>query len=126
LTGRIRRASELPADSRLHETARFGPPVDDSVMYDVIDVLDQIAAETGKLVPQIAINWLLGRPTVSSVIVGARNESQLRQNLGAVGWQLDDDQIARLDAASDRTPPYPHFPYWRQPGFARLAPPLTA
>ena len=126
LTGRIRRESAVPPDSRLHDTATFGPPVDNSVMFDVIDVLEQIAAESGKLVPQIAINWLLTRPTVSSVIVGARNEAQLRQNLGAVGWQLDNDQIARLDAASARTPPYPHFPYWRQPGFARLDPPLVA
>jgi aryl-alcohol dehydrogenase-like predicted oxidoreductase len=126
LTGRIRRESALPPDSRLHDTASFGPPVDDGVLFDVVDVLEQIAAETGKLVPQIAINWLLTRPTVSSVIVGARNEGQLRQNLGAVGWRLDDDQLARLDAASRRTPPYPHFPYWRQPGFARLDPPLVA
>lgn len=126
LTGRIRRESPLPPDSRLHDTASFGPPVDDGVLFDVVDVLEQIAAETGKLVPQIAINWLLTRPTVSSVIVGARNEGQLRQNLGAVGWRLDDDQLARLDAASRRTPPYPHFPYWRQPGFARLDPPLVA
>ncbi len=126
LTGRIRRESVVPPDSRLHDTATFGPPVDNSVMFDVIDVLEQIAAESGKLVPQIAINWLLTRPTVSSVIVGARNEAQLRQNLGAVGWRLDNDQIARLDAASARTPPYPHFPYWRQPGFARLDPPLVA
>ncbi|WP_116995458.1 aldo/keto reductase [Desertimonas flava] len=126
LTGRIRRESALPPDSRLHDTASFGPPVDDGVLFDVVDVLEQIAAETGKLVPQIAINWLLTRPTVSSVIVGARNEGQLRQNLGAVGWRLDDDRLARLDAASRRTPPYPHFPYWRQPGFARLDPPLVA
>ena len=126
LTGRIRRESAVPPDSRLHDTATFGPPVDDRVMFDVIDVLEQIATETGTLVPQIAINWLLTRPTVSSVIIGARNEAQLRQNLGAVGWQLDADQITRLDAASARTPPYPHFPYWRQPGFARLDPPLVA
>ena len=126
LTGRIRRQSAVPPDSRLHDTATFGPPVDDGVLFDVVDVLEQIAAESGKLVPQIAINWLLTRPTVSSVIVGARNETQLRQNLGAVGWQLDADQIARLDAASARIPPYPHYPYWRQPAFARLDPPLVA
>ena len=126
LTGRIRRGAAIPPDSRLHETASFGPPIDDEAMFDIIDVLDEIAVETGKLVPQVAINWLLTRPTVSSVIVGARNEAQLRQNLGAVGWRLDDDQVARLDAVSARTPPYPHFPYWRQPGFARLDPPLVA
>ena len=74
--------------SRLHQTADFGPPVDDEKLFDIVDVLDEIAEETGKTVPQIAINWLLSRPTVSSVIIGARNEEQLRQNLGAVGWNL--------------------------------------
>lgn len=84
-----------------------------------------MAAETGKTVPQIAINWLLQRPTVSSVIIGARNEEQLRQNLGAVGWSLTPAQIAALDAASDVLPPYPHTPYRQQEGFARLNPPLV-
>jgi aryl-alcohol dehydrogenase-like predicted oxidoreductase len=126
LTGRIRRGAAIPAGSRLHDTADFGPPVDEELMFNVIDVLDEIAGETGKAIPQIAINWLLTRPTVSSVIIGARNEHQLRENLGAVGWELDDWQVARLDAASKRTPPYPHYPYWMQPGFGRLAPPLIA
>ncbi|MET0337867.1 MAG: aldo/keto reductase, partial [Caulobacter sp.] len=84
--------------------------------------LEQIAAETGRTVPQIAINWLVHRPTVSSVIIGARNEEQLRQNLGAVGWRLTPEQVAALDAASDVTPPYPHTPYRQQEGFARLNP----
>jgi aryl-alcohol dehydrogenase-like predicted oxidoreductase len=91
----------------------------------VVDALDQVAQETGKTVPQIAINWLLRRSTVSSVIIGARNEEQLRQNLGAVGWTLTPDQIANLDAASVVTAPYPHFPYRRQEGFARLNPPAV-
>ncbi|QIS23015.1 aldo/keto reductase [Nocardia terpenica] len=125
LTGKIRRGQPLPADSRLHQTAEAGPPVADDLLYDVVDVLDEIAAETGRSVPQIALNWLLARPTVSSVIVGARNEDQLRQNLGAVGWRLDADQIARLDRASAVTPPYPHYPYYRLPDFARLNPPLV-
>ena len=85
LTGKIKRGQPLPAGSRLHQTADFGPPVDDAHLYNVTDVLDAIAAETGKTVPQIAINWLLHRPTVSSVIIGARNEAQLKDNLGAVG-----------------------------------------
>jgi aryl-alcohol dehydrogenase-like predicted oxidoreductase len=76
-------------------------------------------------VPQIALNWLLRRPTVSSVIIGARNEEQLRQNLGAVGWSLTPGQIAALDAASFLMPPYPHAPYRYQEGFARLNPPLV-
>lgn len=124
LTGKVRRDRPLPATSRLHQTASFGPPVDDENLYAIVDALLQIAEETGRSVPQIALNWLLGRPTVSSVIVGARNEAQLEDNLGAVGWSLDDAQRARLDAVSARVPPYPHFPYMRQEGFARLAPPL--
>ncbi|MGW4893259.1 aldo/keto reductase [Kitasatospora sp. NPDC004240] len=126
LTGRIRRGEPLPAGSRLHRTADYGPPVADEDLYRVVDALDGIAAETGRAVPQIALNWLLQRPTVSSVIIGARDEEQLRQNLGAVGWQLTPDQMARLDAASARPAPYPYFPYERQEGFARLNPPLTA
>ncbi|WP_030391779.1 aldo/keto reductase [Kitasatospora purpeofusca] len=125
LTGRIRRGTPVPAGSRLHDTADYGPPVADELLYDVVDALDAIAAETGRTVPQVAINWLLRRPTVSSVIIGARNEEQLRQNLGAVGWELTAEQVARLDAASLRTAPYPYFPYRRQEAFARLNPPLA-
>jgi aryl-alcohol dehydrogenase-like predicted oxidoreductase len=125
LTGKVRRGVALPQQSRLHQTAEFGPPVDDEKLFSIVDVLDALAEETGKSVPQIAINWLLGRPTVSSVIIGARNEAQLRQNLGAVGWSLDKEQIARLDAASAVTAPYPYFPYRRQDAFARLNPPLV-
>lgn len=125
LTGKIRRDQPLPEGSRLHQTAEFGPPVDDERLYRVVDVLDEIAGETGKSVPQIAINWLLQRPTVSSVIIGARNEEQLRQNLGAVGWSLTAEQIGRLDAASVVTAPYPYYPYRRPGGFAQLNPPLV-
>lgn len=125
LTGRIRRDAPLPERSRLHSTADAGPPVDDKRLFAIVDVLDDIAAETGKSVPQIALNWLLTRPTVSSVIVGARDERQLRENLGAVGWRLDDIHLARLDTASRIEAPYPYFPYYRQEGFARLNPPLV-
>jgi aryl-alcohol dehydrogenase-like predicted oxidoreductase len=126
LTGKIRRGQPLPETSRLHQTAEFGPPVQDDRLYRVIDALDEIAAETGKAVPQIALNWLTRRPTVSSVIIGARNETQLRQNLGALGWSLTADQMTRLDEASAVAAPYPYFPYERQEGFARLNPPLSA
>ncbi|ALN64193.1 aldo/keto reductase family protein [Lysobacter antibioticus] len=112
LTGKIRRGQPLPEGSRLHDTAGFAPPVDPERLYRVVDALDEIAAETGKSVPQIALNWLLQRPTVSTVLIGARNEEQLRQNLGAIGWNLDPAQIAKLDAASAVTPPYPYYPYW--------------
>jgi aryl-alcohol dehydrogenase-like predicted oxidoreductase len=125
LTGKIRRGGKLPEKSRLHETAAFGPPVEDEHLYRVVEALDAVAEETGKTVPQIAINWLLQRPTVSSVIIGARNEEQLRQNLGAVGWRLAPDQVKRLDAASEVIAPYPYFPYRRQEAFARLSPPAV-
>lgn len=125
LTGKIRRGQPLPEGSRLHETASFGPPVEDEHLYRVVEALDKVAEETGRTVPQIAINWLLQRPTVSSVIIGARNEKQLRQNLGAMGWRLTQEQIAALDAASAVTAPYPYFPYRRQEGFARLNPPVV-
>ncbi len=112
LTGKIRRGQPLPESSRLHDTASFAPPVDEERLYRVVDALDAVARETGKSVPQIALNWLLRRPTVSTVLIGARNEEQLRQNLGAIGWALTPEQLARLDAASAVTPPYPYYPYW--------------
>ncbi len=116
LTGKLRRGQPLPATSRLHSQANIesGPPVEDEHLYRVVDALDEVAAETGRSVPQVAINWLLQRPTVSTVIIGARNEEQLRQNLGAVGWNLTAEQVAQLDAASAVTRPYP---YWHQAGF---------
>jgi aryl-alcohol dehydrogenase-like predicted oxidoreductase len=125
LTGKIGRGRPVPEGSRLHETEQFAPPVETEHLYRVIEALEAIAVETGKTVPQIAINWLLRRPTVSSVIIGARNEEQLRQNLGAVGWALSAGQVATLDAASEVLPPYPHTPYRQQEGFARLNPPLV-
>ena len=119
LTGKIRRGQPLPEASRLHKTSEQGPPLDDDYVYKVVDALDAVAAETGKSVPQVALNWLLQRPTVSSVIVGARNEEQLRQNLGAIGWNLTPEQVARLDAASAKPIAYP---YWHQAGFAERNP----
>lgn len=124
LTGKIRRGAPLPEVSRLHQTAQFGPPVEDEFLYRVVDALDVIAAEAGRTVPQVALNWLLQRPTVSSVIIGARNEAQLRDNLGAVGWSLTADQIKTLDEASAALPSYPHWLY-RSPGFRLLNPPLV-
>ena len=120
LTGKVRRGQPLPESSRLHKTAEYGPPVDDERVFRVVDALDAVAEETGKTVPQVALNWLLRRPTVASVIVGARDEAQLRQNLDAVGWALTPEQVARLDEASAVTPVYP---YWHQRGFAERNPP---
>jgi aryl-alcohol dehydrogenase-like predicted oxidoreductase len=120
LTGKLRRGRPLPEVSRLHKTSDQGPPVQDEYLYKVVDAIDKVAAETGKTIPQIALNWLLQRPTVSSVIVGARNEEQLRQNLAAADWKLTADQVAALDAASSVTPVYP---YWHQGQFADRNPP---
>jgi aryl-alcohol dehydrogenase-like predicted oxidoreductase len=112
LTGKIdRQHPKPPAVSRLHKTADYGPPVDDNYLFDVVDALQEISKDTGKTVPQIALNWLLQRPTVANVIIGARNEEQLKDNLGAVGWNLTKEQVAKLDKASSRPLPYP---YWHQ------------
>ncbi len=120
LTGKIRRGQPLPEVSRLHKTADAGPPMADEYLYTVVDALDIVAAETGKTVPQIALNWLLQRPTISSVIIGARNEKQLSDNLGADGWALTAAQVARLDQASAVPPIYP---YWHQRNFPDRNPP---
>lgn len=112
LTGKIRRGQQWPEGSRLHDTVGFAPPVEEDRLYRVVDMLEEVSGETGKTIPQVALNWLLQRPTVSTVLVGARNEEQLRQNLGAVGWNLDPGQVARLDQASHVIPPYPYYPYW--------------
>lgn len=124
LTGKVRRGSPLPTSSRLQSkvVVEAGPPVSDEYVFAVVDALDEVANETGKTVPQVALNWLLQRPTVSSIIIGARNEEQLVQNLGAVGWNLTSDQVARLDRASDLAPAYP---YWHQSGFDRNPSPLA-
>ena len=119
LTGKIRRGTGIPAQSRLHKTAEMGPPVDDESLYKVVDALVAVGEEVGKSVPQVALNLLLQRPTVASVIVGARDEKQLRENLGAIGWDLTADQVKRLDDASAVTKPYP---YWHQSGFGERNP----
>jgi aryl-alcohol dehydrogenase-like predicted oxidoreductase len=119
LTGKIGRNQPLPKVSRLHKTAEQGPPVADEYLYKVVDALEEVARETSKTVPQVALNWLLQRPTVANIIIGARNEEQLRQNLGAVGWNLTDKQIERLSTASEVTPIYP---YWHQRQFAERNP----
>ena len=123
LTGKVRRGHALPKESRLHQTADAAPPVDEERLYRVVHALDEVAGETGKTVPQIAINWLLRRPTVASVIMGARNEQQLKQNLGAVGWSLTAEQMGKLDQASAVVAPYPYTAYWRNEFFGRLNPP---
>lgn len=122
LTGKIRRGQPLPQTSRLQskKVIDIGPQVADEYVFKVVDALDEVAKQTGKTVPQIALNWLLQRPSVASVIVGARNEEQLCQNLAAVGWNLTKEQVALLDAASATPLAYP---YWHQRGFAERNPP---
>jgi aryl-alcohol dehydrogenase-like predicted oxidoreductase len=109
LTGKIRRGQPLPETSRLRhaDATAGGPTIPDEYLFRVVDALETVAEETGKTVPQVAINWVLRRPTVATAIIGARNEEQLRQNLGAVGWELTPEQVARLDAASETAPCYP-------------------
>ncbi len=122
LTGKIGRGKAIPAGSRLHKTSDIGPQVSDEHLYKVVDALEAVGAETGKSVPQVALNWLIQRPSISTVIFGARNEEQLRQNLGAAGWNLSSEQVAKLDAASDVTPIYP---YWHQWQFDRNPTPVA-
>jgi aryl-alcohol dehydrogenase-like predicted oxidoreductase len=119
LTGKIRRETGIPAVSRLHKTADNGPPVPEDYLYKVVDALIAMGEEVGKSVPQVALNWLLQRPTVASVIIGARDEKQLRDNLGAIGWNLTADQVRRLDEASAVTKTYP---YWHQSQFTERNP----
>lgn len=121
LGGKIRRGQALPKVSRLHdpETVKITPPADEEQIYRVVDVLDELATETGRTVAQIAINWVLQRPSVSTVIIGARDEAQLKENFGATGWALTAAQVARLDAASAKQRTYP---YWHQAGFAERNP----
>jgi aryl-alcohol dehydrogenase-like predicted oxidoreductase len=122
LSGKFRRDQPPPADSRILQGGGEGPSLPEAWFYHIIDVLDEIAAETGKTVAQVALNWLLQRPTVASLVIGARNETQLRQNLGAVGWNLTSEQVAKLDKASDRETIYP---YWHQRGFIERNPTAT-
>lgn len=121
LTGKIRRETGIPAVSRLNTgvVANAGPQVPEEYLYKVVEAIEEIAEEIGKTVPQIALNWLLQRPTVSTLIIGARNEEQLRSNLGAVGWKLTAEQIAKLDAASELPRAYP---YWHQTQFKERNP----
>ncbi len=118
LTGKVRRGQALPETSRLQSkvVVDSGPPIQDEYVFKVVDALDQVAAETGKTVPQVALNWLLQRPTIATLVIGARNEAQLRDNLGAVGWKLTAEQVALLDSASATPKAYP---YWHQYGFDR-------
>ncbi|MSP48682.1 MAG: aldo/keto reductase [Alphaproteobacteria bacterium] len=111
LTGKINRNSKVPAGTRIAQIGTMGPQVPDEQLYMIVDVLEALAQETGRTVSQVALNWVLRRPTVASVVVGARTEAQLRENLGAVDFTLTPEQVKRLDEASVRPLAYP---YWHQ------------
>lgn len=117
LGGKYRRNQPLPKENRVQQGGGHGPALNEEFLYNIVDALDEVAAETGKTVAQVALNWVLQRPTVANIIIGARNEEQLQQNLGAVGWNLTTEQVKKLDAASEREPVYP---YWHQRQFAEL------
>ncbi len=120
LGGKFRRNQPVPKNNRISQGGSHGPATNFELLYKIVDALDEIAEETGKTVPQIALNWLLQRPTVANIIIGARDEEQLKQNLGAIGWNLTTDQVKKLDAASDRDLIYP---YWHQRQNPQLNPP---
>ena len=123
LSGKFRRDQPPPTNSRITQGGDEGPPIPEEWFYNLIDVLDVVAAQSQKTVAQVALNWVLQRPTISTVIFGARNEAQLKENLGAVGWNLPPEQAAKLDAASERDPIYP---YWHQRDFSERNPaPVT-
>ncbi|QBR72406.1 aldo/keto reductase [Beijerinckiaceae bacterium] len=117
LTGKIRRDQPPKPGTRAHDIAGTGPHYEDERLFRIVDTLDAVAQEAGKTIPQVALNWLLQQPTVSSIIIGARNEEQLLQNIGALGWKLTGEQIAKLDEASDVPASYPT---WHQLGFPML------
>jgi aryl-alcohol dehydrogenase-like predicted oxidoreductase len=121
LTGKIRRGQPAPSHSRLGQISFV--PYDEEMLFRAVDALDAVARERGKTIPQVALNWLLRKPTVANIVVGARNEEQLRQNLGALGWRLTDEEVARIDRAGERAPVYP---YWHQRNSPKLMPPLPA
>ncbi|MCA9795528.1 MAG: aldo/keto reductase, partial [Candidatus Eremiobacteraeota bacterium] len=119
LTGKIRRGQPMEKGRIQSGGDVGGPQVEDEYLYSVVDVLTEIAEETGKTIPQVALNWLLTRPTVANLVVGARNEKQLRANLDAVGWSMSAEQLERLDQVSRR---HPAYPYWHQMGYDSICP----
>ena len=120
LSGKFRRGAPMPENNRMMQGGSHGPATNEPLLYKIVDALDETAAETGKSVAQVALNWLLQRPTVANIVIGARNEEQLKQNLGAVGWNLSTEQVKKLDAASEMPLIYP---YWHQRQTLKLNPP---
>jgi aryl-alcohol dehydrogenase-like predicted oxidoreductase len=119
LSGKFRRGQPLPENNRMSQGGSHGPATNFERLYTIVEALDEVAEETGKSIAQISLNWLLQRPTVANIIIGARDEEQLKQNLGAIGWNLTIDQVKKLDAASEVDPIYP---YWHQRQNTKLNP----
>jgi aryl-alcohol dehydrogenase-like predicted oxidoreductase len=120
LSGKYRRNRPPPPEARFAQTS-FGVAKFDEPLYKVVDAIETVANATGKTMSQVALNWLLQRPTVASLVIGARNEEQLKENLGALGWTLSNEHMKMLDEASASRPTYP---YWHQAGFENLMPPI--
>jgi aryl-alcohol dehydrogenase-like predicted oxidoreductase len=119
LSGKFKRGQPIPETSRISQGGAHGPETDYEHLYNIVDVLEDVAEETNKSVAQVSLNWLLQRPTVANLVIGARNEEQLKQNLAAVGWNLTTEQVKKLDAASEVDPIYP---YWHQRQNVKLNP----
>lgn len=121
LTGKIRRGQEADKSSRVADklNADIAPPVAREKLDDIVDELDRIGQSRGKSIAQVALNWLLQRPSVATLVIGARNEEQLRQNLDVVNWNLTDEEVASLDKVSAVTATYP---YWHQANFVERNP----
>ena len=109
LAAKISRGCLVQERSRLFEAASFAPPVEDELLFRV-DALDAVACATGRTAPQLALNGVLQRPMVSSVIIGARDGEQLPQDVGAVGWGIGVVQMAKLNEISIAVVPYPILP----------------
>src|SRR3954452_24017629 len=111
LSGKYRRGQDGPEGSR-HLTDWDEPPVyDEDALYDLIDALVEVGEAHGVSAAQVTLAWLLGRPGVTSVIVGARTEAQLQDNLAAARLELSAEQAARIEQVS--RPPLP-YPLWHQ------------
>ncbi len=111
ISGKIARNRPRPKDSRHSQIGSLGPEIPREQIYDIVDVLEAIGRETSRTVTQVALNWVLQRPTVSTVLIGARDEAQLKENIGAADFKLTAEQVKRLDDVSARPLAYP---YWHQ------------
>ena len=115
LSGKYRRGMERPIsgtrvdDATQHGWSEAWEKYDTPHTWGVIDAVFEIAAQTGRTAAQVALRWLLQRPGVTAPIIGVRTMAHLEDNLGAVGWSLSDEQMARLDEVSEKPLPYPYM-----------------